>query len=79
MPIFGESYDLKAHVEIFDEFSAHADRDALMKWITKCKSCWRKVFVVHGEETASLEFAQTLRDTGISEVIVPELNQSFVL
>ncbi len=79
VPIFGESYDLKAQVEVFDEFSAHADRDDLMEWVTKCKKCWRKVFIVHGEETASLAFAQTLRDSGIPEVIVPELNQSFIL
>ncbi len=79
VPIFGEQYPLKAQVEVFDEFSAHADRNDLLGWVSKGKNRWRKVFVVHGEEAVSLSLAQALADMGLPDVVVPELGQSFVL
>ena len=51
VPIFGEPYDLKCQVEVFDEFSAHADRNDLINWVKQGKDRWQKVFVVHGEAT----------------------------
>lgn len=79
VPIFGEQYSLKAQVEVFDEFSAHADRNDLLEWVSKGQMRWRKVFVVHGEETSALSLAQAFRDMGLPDVVVPELGQSFVL
>ena len=53
VPIFGEPYDLKCQVEVFDEFSAHADRNDLINWIKQGKDRWQKVFLVHGEPESS--------------------------
>lgn len=77
--IFGEPYDLKCEVEVFEEFSAHADRDDLIHWVTQGKDRWQKVFVVHGEPESSRSFAEALMSEGIREAIVPELNESFVI
>jgi metallo-beta-lactamase family protein len=77
--IFGEPYKLNCRVEVFDEFSAHADRNDLINWVSKGKERWQKVFVVHGEEKASQSFAEALRAIGIKEVIVPALGDSFEL
>lgn len=74
VPIFGELYKLKAQVEVFDEFSAHADLDDLIRWIEQGK--WKKIFVVHGEESASLNLAEELRRKGFADVIVPELGEA---
>lgn len=79
VPIFGEPYDLKARVEILDEFSAHADKNDLLDWVSKGKQKWSKVFIVHGEESASLSFADELKETGLPEVIVPKLEEVFEL
>jgi metallo-beta-lactamase family protein len=75
--IFGEKYKLRCQVEIFNEFSAHADHDDLIKWALAGKDNWKKVFVVHGEESASLSLADAFREKGLQNVIVPELGQSF--
>jgi metallo-beta-lactamase family protein len=75
VPIFGEFYDLKCEVEVFDEFSAHADRDDIIHWVKKGR--WQKIFLVHGEEQASLTLAKTLQDLGFTDVIVPKLGESF--
>jgi metallo-beta-lactamase family protein len=73
--IFGEPYELKSQVEVFDEFSAHADRNDLLNWIKQGK--WRKIFLVHGEAGSSRSLAAVLTDAGINGVVVPELGQSF--
>lgn len=77
VPIFGELYNLKCQVEVMDEFSAHADRNDLINWITQGKTSWQKVFLVHGEPDASSALAQALREKGLREVIVPKLGESF--
>jgi metallo-beta-lactamase family protein len=75
--IFGEPYELKSQVEVFDEFSAHADRNDLLDWIKQGK--WRKIFLVHGEAGSSRSLAAALADAGINGVVIPELGQSFEL
>ncbi|MBN1190847.1 MAG: MBL fold metallo-hydrolase [Dehalococcoidales bacterium] len=73
--IFGESYELNAQVEVFDEFSAHADRNDLLAWIKGGK--WRRIFLVHGEPESCASLAAALKEEGISRVEVPKLGDSF--
>jgi metallo-beta-lactamase family protein len=77
VPIFGEPYKLKSQVEVFEEFSAHADRNDLINWISQGKDCWQKVFIVHGEPESAEALAEAVREIGIKEVIIPQLGQSF--
>jgi metallo-beta-lactamase family protein len=77
VPIFGEIYDLRCQVETFDEFSSHADKNDLIDWVKQGKGKWQKVFIVHGEASASEVFAEAVREAGIPEVIVPQTGQSF--
>ncbi|MCR4407200.1 MAG: MBL fold metallo-hydrolase [Anaerolineae bacterium] len=70
--IFGEEYDRRAQVEVINGFSAHADRDELLDYVRHIKNGLRRVFVVHGEEQASLSLADGLRALGVPEVLVPE-------
>ncbi len=73
--IFGEKYKLKAQVEVFQEFSAHADRNDLITWVSKGK--FKKIFVVHGEEKSSLSLAKDLQDRGYTWVVVPQVGESY--
>ncbi len=77
--IFGEQYNLKAKVEIFDEFSAHADRDELLQYVNNTKESLEGVFVVHGEEEQSEALAEGIRDLGIRNVLVPDLGEEVSL
>jgi metallo-beta-lactamase family protein len=73
--IFGDIYQLKAKVEIFDEFSAHADRKELLEYVDNTKDSLQGVFVVHGEEEQSQALAQGIKDLGIQNVLVPDLGE----
>jgi metallo-beta-lactamase family protein len=69
--IFGVERALEAEVVVMDAFSAHADRDDLLDFVTRCRGNLKKTFVIHGEESQSLALAKRLTDLGIPEVQVP--------
>ncbi|MBN1690826.1 MAG: MBL fold metallo-hydrolase [Dehalococcoidia bacterium] len=77
--IFGEKHKLRCRVEIFNEFSAHADRNDLIRWIGAGRERWQKVFVVHGEEQSALSLADAFKEIGLHDVEVPEEGQTFQL
>lgn len=70
--IFGEEYDRRAQVEVINGFSAHADRDELLSYVREVRDGLQRVFVVHGEEQASLSLADGIHALGVPEVCVPE-------
>ncbi len=71
--IFGEEYPLKARVEVFDAFSAHADRKELLEYVENTKDTLQGVFIVHGEEEQSRALAEGIKGLGIQNVIIPAL------
>jgi len=76
VPIFGEMYSLRAHVEQIDGYSAHADRDELLGYIQRLDPRRvRKAFVVHGDEEAELALQKGLQEIGVKEVLVPHLGE----
>ncbi len=80
LKIFGEEYLLRAQVEVINGFSAHADRKELLAWTGHLKRRPRATFVVHGEESSSLAFAESLqREQGFTDVHVPQLGQRFTV
>lgn len=62
--IFGVEYQLNAEVVIINSFSAHADRDELFSFVSRCLPL-RKVFLVHGDPDQSQVFCQRLLEAGI--------------
>lgn len=73
--IFGDQYRLKARVEVFDEFSAHADRNELLEYVNNTRDSLKGVFVVHGEEEQSQALADGIKDLGIKNVLIPDLGE----
>ncbi len=69
--ILGEQYPVKAHVVQVHGFSAHADRDELLRWVSALKQPPRHVFVTHGEPEASKAFADLLRKDKGWDVSIP--------
>ena len=74
--IFGEPHSVRARVAALDAFSGHADKLELRRYVQQLTSDIKKIFVIHGEETQSLAFAETLREMKPSaEVRVPEYKE----
>ena len=70
--IFGEEYQVRAHVETIEGYSAHADQGELVAWARGFNPLrLQQMYLVHGE----LEPAETLRgelmEHGIPSVTVP--------
>ncbi len=60
--IYGEDIAVRAKIHTLGGFSAHADRDHLLEWMGSIRNERLNVFVVHGEEAASLAFAESVRE-----------------
>jgi metallo-beta-lactamase family protein len=73
--LFGETRQLVANVEIMDSFSAHADEQEMISFISNQKDRVRKVFLVHGNNTARKSFVTALKNEGFKEVLMPGLNE----
>ena len=56
--IFGQILQVRAKVVTVDGFSAHADRNELMAWLSGMKAPPRKIFVVHGEAESARHLAE---------------------
>ena len=77
--ILGRHYPVRARVVQINGFSAHADRDELIKWLSSLRKSPRRLFVTHGESSASQHFAGLVRDKTGWEVAVPEYQEEFIL
>ena len=77
--ILGQKHRVKARVARINGFSAHADRDELLKWLEGLERPPRKVFVVHGESESALSFGDYLRQKTGWQVAVPAYQDEIVL
>ena len=77
--ILGNRYDVKARIARINGFSAHADRNELVEWLTNLKAPPRKVFIVHGEENSAKTLGKYLRKITGWSVDVPEYKQEVLL
>ena len=62
--LFGEKIAVRAEICSFKFMSSHADKNGLIHWLEVQGQKPRKVFIVHGEETAALSFCETLQGLG---------------
>ncbi|MDP3710802.1 MAG: MBL fold metallo-hydrolase [bacterium] len=75
--LFGEEVLVKAEVRSIQGFSAHADAEQLYDFVDASRDMLKKVFVVQGEETEALGFAQKIKDYMGLEAKAPILYQKF--
>lgn len=77
--ILGEKRQVKAKVVQIHGFSAHADRDELLGWLSSLKNHPKKIFVVHGEAESAKAFGKYIHEKTGWEVMVPEYKDEVVL
>ena len=63
--IWGVERELRARVEVLNVFSAHADREDLLRWAVACGAGTRKFFLVHGEPDQQRSLADAMKQRGL--------------
>jgi metallo-beta-lactamase family protein len=71
---YNKEYPLRAHVVTLGGFSAHGDKDELLKVIKESNLEIKKIALVHGEIEQSQGFSQTLTNEGY-KVTIPRHGQ----
>lgn len=61
--LFGEPIEVHARIESLHGISGHADMNGLIAWLKGFKTPLQHVFVVHGEDAVTEEFAQKVEET----------------
>lgn len=69
--LFGEDIAVRARITSIQGFSAHADRDELLKWVGKFKQKPSQIILVHGETEALENMAALLGTKFQVHVYIP--------
>ncbi|MDD4986306.1 MAG: MBL fold metallo-hydrolase [Dehalococcoidales bacterium] len=77
--IYGQYLPVRARIAYIDGFSAHADKNELLTWLSGLKSPPRRVFVVHGEPEAAGELGSVIRSKMGWNASVPVFMEGVVL
>ncbi len=76
--IMGEEIAVRAKVYTINGFSAHADQDGLLEWLSSFTSS-PQVFVVHGEENVAIGFAALVEEKLGFVTRVPRKEEEFII
>lgn len=78
--IFGRTYRIQADIVQLDSFSAHADYEGLLDFIS-CQNSkeLKKIFLVHGGVSAAEEFKTKLFLKGYMNVEIPSFKDEIIL
>lgn len=78
--IFGEERQVNAQIIVMNSFSAHADSNELMEYVTQFdRSRLQNIFLVHGDKDQQEKYKARLLDAGFPKVTIPERGDCFVL
>jgi metallo-beta-lactamase family protein len=77
--IFREDVAVKAKVFTIGGFSAHADQKDLLEWVGNFAGSRPRVFVVHGEPTASEALARSIHERFGMEAHIPKWKETLIL
>jgi metallo-beta-lactamase family protein len=75
--IHGEHIPVRAEVTLLHGLSAHADRDALIRWCKSFPGPPRQIFLNHGEDPARKALAAALDEEGLPKPHLPYVGDSF--
>lgn len=76
--IFGDVYQLQCEVAVMNSFSAHADKNELLNYVS-CfdKKLLKNIFLVHGDLDQAEKFSATLLEHKFSHVAIPQRLEKF--
>jgi metallo-beta-lactamase family protein len=74
--IHDEDVPVKAETIHLQQFSAHADRGELLRWLRGLPTPPRRIFLVHGEPAASRALGDLIREQLRWDVSLPSYGES---
>jgi metallo-beta-lactamase family protein len=77
--IHGQFYPVKMRIEEILGFSAHADKDDLIRWLDNFKLPPQQIFLTHGEEKSIKSLSDYIRSKKGWKVSTPEYQEEFEL
>lgn len=77
--IHGKTYPVRARIEYMDALSCHADYEEVLQWLTSLTAPPRRIFLTHGEESASLSMADKIKNRFAWNTHVPHYLESVEL
>ncbi len=75
--IMGEDVTVRATVRPIESYSAHADQKRLLYWLSSIESPIKKVFLVHGEDTAKQALMGKIAQDLGQETVIPKEGESY--
>lgn len=72
-------YPVNATIKLINSFSAHADSDEILEWLSSFEKSPKMVFLTHGELIASQSLKQKIKERFGWSVIIPKILESFDL
>jgi metallo-beta-lactamase family protein len=80
LKIFGDFYNLNAHVEEINGLSGHADYKEMLEYLKSMDtSALKKIFLVHGDPEPQQTFKKFLMENGFPNVVIVEKNKKYTL
>jgi metallo-beta-lactamase family protein len=76
--IYGETVKVNAKIYTINGFSAHADQQEILDWVSPVDKN-TKVVVTHGEEVERDALAEKLKELGFNEILKPKLKDIITL
>jgi metallo-beta-lactamase family protein len=73
--IHGQMHPVRARIAHIQGFSAHADMDELLKWLSRLSAEPRLVFLTHGETRAAESFKAFLKEKTGYKVTIPSYGE----
>ena len=69
--LFGEEIDVKAKIVNLPGISGHADKEHLTEWIKAFGNTPKRIFIVHGEESTAVSFAEHVNEVTKISAVAP--------
>ena len=76
--LFGQTKKVRLRVYTMDSFSAHADRNEMLAFLSNQRGV-KQIFLVHGTYEAQESFSNLLRKNGFGQIEIPNLGDTYEL
>lgn len=77
--ILGEPINVAAKVISLQGFSAHADQNGLLDWVSRLKQKPQRLFIVHGEAASSCALSELIGQRLGLSVVAPRVGEQYQL